>query len=130
MRRVVDRFRKCRACGDYHWTSAWPANHVEPVPQRSSLPSPGVILDTMDALFHPGTNQMIESKNEFRAATKSVDGIEIGNDEQKDLRYVDTVTGDDVAQAMQMVEQGYRPNPELASAEQTVASFNNTWENA
>lgn len=102
-------FRRCRACGEYHWTDAWPANHVEPAPERSALPAPMLALDTMDALWHPTTGQMIESKSEFRAITKAHGGEEVGNDVQKDNRTFSEASKDDVGKAIQMVNQGYRP---------------------
>lgn len=104
------RFRRCRACGEYHWTDAWPANHVEPQPERSALPAPMLALDTMDALWHPHDGRMYESKSEFRAVTKASGGEEVGNDTQTDNRKVDTVTRDDVGEAIQKLNQGYRPN--------------------
>lgn len=117
------RYRKCGACGDYHWTNAWPANHVEPQPQRSSLPSPSVVRDGLDDLVHPITNQRIDSKREFSRITAENGGIEIGNDEQKDMRYTDEVTADDVAQAYHMVDQGYKPRPETATADETIGAL-------
>jgi len=103
------RFRRCRACGEYHWTDNWPSNHVEPISERSALPAPMLALDTMDALWHPHTGQMIDSKSQFRAVTKASGGEEVGNETQTDNRRVDAVTRDDVGQAIQMVNQGYRP---------------------
>lgn len=67
-------------------------------------------LDTMDALWHPHDGRMYESKSEFRAITKASGGEEVGNDTQTDNRKVDTVTKDEVAQAIQMVNQGYKPS--------------------
>lgn len=110
-------FRRCRACGDFHWTDNWPANHVEPAPERSELPMPMLALDTMDALWHPHTGQMIDSKSEFRAITKASGGEEVGNEVQRDTRRNDEVTKDEVAQAVQMVKQGYRPSIETTASE-------------
>lgn len=103
------RYRRCRACGEHHWTDAWPANHVEPIPERSALPAPMLALDTMDALWHPHDGRYYESKSEFRSITKASGGEEVGNDVQTDNRKVDTVTKEEVAQAIQMVNQGYKP---------------------
>lgn len=127
--RIADRSRLCKVCGERHWESAWPGNHVEPRPERSILSSPYVISDTMDATFNPTNNRLYDSKHDFREATKINGGIEIGNDEQKDTRYVDTVTAADIAEAKQMVDQGYRPHSEDATAEQTGAALAGNWEN-
>ena len=112
-------YRKCGACGDKHWTNAWPANHVEPLPQRSSLPSPFVVRDGLDDLFHPMTNQRIDSKREFSRITKERGGIEVGTEEQKDTRKLDHITQDEVAEAVAKVNQGYVPHNEYATAKET-----------
>lgn len=103
-------FRRCRACGDYHWTDNWPGNHVEPVPERSALPAPMLMLDTMDALWHPHDGQLYDSKSAFRSVTKSAGGEEVGNEVQKDNRTFAEASRDDVGKAIQMVNQGYRPS--------------------
>lgn len=110
-----DRYRKCRACGEYHWTSQWPANHVEPVPERSLLPSPMVIRDALDDLFHPCDSKIYDSKSAFRKTTERYGGVELGNDENKDRRWVDDVKQDEIAVAKQMVDQGYKPAPANAT---------------
>ena len=120
---VITRYRRCGACGDYHWTNAWPANHVEPAPKRSDLPSPSVIRDGLDDLFHPMTNGRFDSKRAFSRTTKELGGIEVGNDEQKEVRYVEEITADEVAQAYHMVDQGYVPRPETATAEETAEAL-------
>lgn len=103
------RYRICKLCGDMHDMSAWPDNHRDLPPQRSALPSPYFISDAIDNLFHPGDSKTYDSKSEFRRATKESGGIEIGTDEQKDMRYYDTISEAEVAQAKQMVDQGYQP---------------------
>lgn len=114
------KFRRCRACGDYHWTNAWPANHVEPVPERSALSSPSVVRDGLDDLYHPMTlNQRVDSKREFSRITKEMGGIEVGTDEQKDTRKFDHITQDEVAEAKAKVDQGYVPHNEYATAKET-----------
>lgn len=111
------RYRRCGACGEYHWTDAWPANHVEPIRERSDLPAPMLVLDTMDALWHPHTGQMMDSKSAFRAITKTSGGEEVGNEVQRDNRRTDTVTKDEVAQAAAMVKQGYKPSTTETASE-------------
>ncbi len=46
----------------------------------------GVISDTMDALIHPCTGKMMDSKSEFRKVTKAKGGIEVGNEKLVDRR--------------------------------------------
>lgn len=114
-----DHFRRCKCCDGYHWTSAWPDNHREPQPQRSLLPKPYVISDTMDMLLHPVDSGHYDSKSEFRRVTERSGNIEMGNDETKDTRYYNTVDASEVAEAKQMVDQGYRPAAEQATADET-----------
>jgi hypothetical protein len=46
-------------------------------PRRSVA---SVISDTMDALKHPGTGELIDSKAAFRAATRASGCLEVGNE--------------------------------------------------
>ncbi len=66
---MIDRFRKCRCCGDYHWESAWPDNHVEPEPERSSLASPQVMRDIPEYRSPLGTG-LITSRSHRREDLK------------------------------------------------------------
>lgn len=102
-------FRRCRVCSEYHWTDAWPGNHVEPEPERSDYPSPMVHRDQMNGLWHPHNGRIYDSKQEFRRVTKASGGEEVGNDYQTSAPKSAPVTRDDVGQAMQKVAQGYKP---------------------
>lgn len=104
------RFRRCKACGEYHWTDNWPSNHVEPIIERSALPAPMLNRDGIDPLWHPHDARKYESKTEFRAATKAAGAEEVGNDFQTDNRKVDSVTKAEVTEAYQKVSQGYKPS--------------------
>ena len=46
----------------------------------------GVISDTMDALIHPCTGKLMDSKSEFRKITKAKGGVEVGNEKLVDRR--------------------------------------------
>lgn len=46
----------------------------------------GVISDTMDALIHPCTGKMMDSKSAFRQVTKAKGGVEVGNEKLVDSR--------------------------------------------
>lgn len=113
------RYRRCKLCGELHALNAWPDNHRDLPPQRSTLPSPSVIRDGLDDLWHPMDGKTYDSKAIFRRVTKEKGGIEVGNDEQKDTRFTDVVTVDEVARAKSMVDQGYRPSPAQATAQET-----------
>ena len=77
--------------------------------QRSELPSPMLIRDQMDALRHPITGDMIESKTEFRSITKKNGGEELGNDKLDVSPPRDTTYASDVGEAVRKVNEGYRP---------------------
>lgn len=113
----MKRFRICKLCGELHALNAWPDNHREMPPARSMLPSPNVVRDGLDDLFHPMNNQRYDSKREFSRVTSQLGGIEVGNEVQKDTRYLDTASEADVAEAYHKVEQGYVPHLESANAD-------------
>jgi hypothetical protein len=46
----------------------------------------GVISDTMEALIHPCTGNLMDSKSEFRKITKAKGGVEVGNEKLVDRR--------------------------------------------
>lgn len=60
-------------------------------------------------MWHPVNGKKYESKSTFRRVTRAAGCEEIGNERQVDRRRYDTVTKADVARAMEMVRQGYRP---------------------
>ncbi len=89
-------------------------------PRRQVFPS--IIRDQMDALLHPATGVMTDSKAAFRRMTRERGYEEIGNDVDAHMapRAVEAPSGleQDIAQAYEMVEQGYRPEPvETADAD-------------
>lgn len=84
-----DSYRKCSACGGYHWVSEWPHNHVEGERERSPLAAPMVISDTMEAVRSMADGKMYSSKAALRSTYRpsgNPDGIsyiEVGNDQPK-----------------------------------------------
>lgn len=75
--------------------------------------APGVISDNFrngDALWHPCTGEMVDSKSRFREITKRHGGEEIGTEVQRDRRKYDAgCSGNDVRRAVEMLQGGYRP---------------------
>lgn len=116
------RQRLCRCCRGWHDTDQpWPHNcysHFGERGPRSDLPTPMFIVDSMESLQHPVNGQYYDSKSEFRRITKASGGEEIGTEKQADRRWNDSVTRDEVGQAIQMVNQGYRPS--LQTENQTL----------
>ena len=118
---MITRYMHCPDCTEMHSLSEWPHNHRMPgtafLDGRSkTLPLPSLNRDQMDALWHPSTGEIVDSKSEFRAITRKVGGTEMGNDAQTDNRKWDRVTKADVAEAMNMVSQGYKPEVEATTA--------------
>ncbi len=83
---------------------------VEDNRQRSELSAPMLIRDQMDALRHPITGDMVESKAQFRGITKQNGGEELGNEKPSASKQVDTTYESDVGRSIQMLKEGYKPN--------------------
>lgn len=43
--------------------------------------APHVISDTMQAMVHPATGKMMDSKSQFRAVTRAKGCVEVGNEQ-------------------------------------------------
>ena len=61
------------------------------VPKHEAEPLAGhtgayVISDTMDALRHPITGRLMDSKSQFRSVTRAHGCVEVGNERQRDTR--------------------------------------------
>lgn len=77
--------------------------------QRSDLPAPMLILDTMDALRHPATGDMVDSKAHFRKVTRDHGAFEVGSDQVGASAPKDTTYAADVGSAIQKLKSGYMP---------------------
>jgi len=86
----------------------WPA-------ERAHRPSvfPAIHSDHMAPLRHQATGEVMDSKSQFRRATRDAGCVELGNDVDTSPRQYEPDTGlkAGIAEAWQMVEQGYRPEP-------------------
>lgn len=87
-----------------------------PAPKRSDLPTPMIITDTMDALQHPCTGEMVTSKSAFRALTKAHGCIEVGNDPARHRRPPKPkpdrkAIRDSISKAKARFSRGERVNP-------------------
>ena len=109
------RSRHCRVCGGWHdLAQPWPFECIDhwggKGGRSSAVPLPMLNRDQIDPLWCPIDNRMHESKSEIRALAKAHNLIEVGNEQQRDERRNDPVTAADVGEAMQKVNQGYRPS--------------------
>ena len=86
------------------WTPAARAPRVSAAPY--------IIRDGMGALRHPATGEMFDSKSQFRRATKDAGCEELGNDVPLHHEYqAPADIKGDIAEAINMLEQGYEPEP-------------------
>ena len=72
-------------------TGTWVYRNGKLVPKHLAEPRDsgrvkGVISDTMEALIHPCTGKLMDSKSEFRRVTKAKGGVEVGNEKLVDRR--------------------------------------------
>lgn len=72
---------------------------------RHSGPVRGVISDTMDALIHPCTGKLMDSKSEFRKVTRAKGGTEVGNEKLTDRR---KLTGFDSSERKADIDRAMR----------------------
>lgn len=81
--------------------------------KRAQRVGPYIVRDGMDACIHPATGEMMDSKSAFRRITREHGLIEIGNEAPAKTASIHEPRGiaEDVAQAYQMLEQGYTPPP-------------------
>lgn len=95
-----------------------PAHEYERIRgERSELAAPMLMRDQIDPLWCPLDNQMHESKSSIRRVAKAMNAIEVGNEKQTDNRKYDAVTKNDVGQAIQKLNQGYKPNVQSEALE-------------
>ena len=74
------RQRFCRCCEGWHDPEAWPGNCMPQAPQRSELPGPMIITDTMAPVQSQLDGKMYESKSALRATYRAAGVIEVGTD--------------------------------------------------
>ena len=89
--------------------------------QRPPRKTPYLIRDSMAPAVHPATGEMTDSKSAFRALNRAHGLVEIGNDLPPVAPPPPTVTAGEIAEAWQMVEQGYTPPPcDVADADTRI----------
>jgi hypothetical protein len=79
--------------------------------KRAPRVGPYIVTDGMKACFHPATGEMMDSKSAFRRVTRDHGLTEVGNDAPAMTAPAPSGVAHDVAQAYQMLEQGYTPPP-------------------
>lgn len=83
----------------------------KPPPRKT----PYIIRDSMDALQHPATGQMMDSKSEFRKTTRAHGLVEVGNDVSGKSLKSPTETRrarkQAISDAYEAVAAGYTPPP-------------------
>ena len=82
--------------------------------KRPPSVGPYIVRDAMNACFHPATGELMDSKSAFRRVTREHGLVELGNDAPSAFAAPAIQPRDvaaDVAQAYEMLEQGYTPPP-------------------
>lgn len=82
----------------------------KPAPRRT----PYIVRDSMAPAVHPATGRVMDSKSAFREQTRAHGLVEVGNDYQTNQTKAPPSRAErkrDVAQAIQMLEQGHIPPP-------------------
>lgn len=100
--------------GAIDWSVPLSKTAPPPRPQsnRADLPAPRLILDTMDALPHPITGEVLDSKSAFRARTKAAGGVELGNEKPKPRlrpKMDKRKRADDIKKAIYDLRNGRKP---------------------
>jgi hypothetical protein len=118
---VRDGMRRCRVCGDYHWLSQWPHNHVEEEQARSSLPAPMVISDTIEPVKSMADGKYYSSKAALRSTYKpsgnpqGISYVEVGNETasigSKSKRDSKKEINESLQKALARYERGERVTP-------------------
>lgn len=111
--------RLCRSCSKWHsLDQPWPlacVSHFRERGGRSDLGFPMVVSDQMDAVQCMADGKFYESKSRMREVHKAKGLIEIGNDIPAAMKHAEIrperprVTKADIAQALNKVKSGYRP---------------------
>ncbi len=116
------RQRFCRVCRGWHDAEGdWPRECMghwgNPVARSDTIAIPTFVRDSIEPLWHPADGQYYDSKAKFRAVAKAHNMIEVGNEKQQDTRTRDPVSHDDVCEAIQKLNQGYRPTVEAENSQ-------------
>lgn len=75
------RERFCKICGGWHNLKAWPHNCLpERNMNRSDLPGPMIITDTMDPVQSQLDGKFYDSKAALRSTYRAAGVVEVGND--------------------------------------------------
>lgn len=75
------RERFCKVCRGWHRLDAWPHNCAkERNWNRSALPAPNFICDTMEPVRSMLDGRMYDSKAALRSTYKQAGVVEVGND--------------------------------------------------
>jgi hypothetical protein len=83
------RQRYCKVCDGWHdLDAAWPHNCRPEAPQRSDLPMPMLMLDTMEGGVESQVDGKIyTSKSALRRSYKAAGVIEVGNDPARNRKF-------------------------------------------
>jgi hypothetical protein len=83
---------------------------------RSDFPAPMVIRDALDGVVNPCDGKRYDSKGAYYRAVKDAGCVIVGNEAEKMAAAPhparSNIKPEEVSEAVQMVEGGYKPRPE------------------
>ena len=102
-----ETYRKCKQCGGFHATSAWPAECFDQFRKaKSDLPMPYIRSDGMDPIMNHADGRLYDSKSAYYGAVKAA-GCEIVGDAKLEPRNEPTLPpgiGKDIKQAIEQLK--------------------------
>lgn len=99
------------------WPEIAAARRARAQALRSDLPAPTVIRDALDGVVNPCDGKRYDSKRAYERTVKDAGCVIVGNEAEKMAAAAtphwgkSDVKADEVAEAMQKVEAGYKPAP-------------------
>lgn len=97
------------------WAEVAAARRARAALKWSSLSAPMVIRDALDSVVNPCDGKAYDSKQAYYRTVKDHGCVIVGNEAEKMVASppnpLSNVTGEEVFEAMQKVEAGYKPEP-------------------
>jgi hypothetical protein len=97
------------------WPEVASRRRARALASRSELPAPMIIRDELSGVVNPCDGKRYDSKSAYYRAVKEAGCVIVGNEAEKMMsapRARSNVSRDEIAEAVQKVEQGYSPKLE------------------
>lgn len=112
------QIRHCKTCGGWHPLDRWSGNCLPEYNwNRSELPSPQFISDTLPDIMNPLTGKPIDSKSALRKQYKAAGVEEIGNEQiarpERSERQIEADVARDVKRTLETLKSDNISNDEM-----------------